>query len=49
MGYLARGVAVWVAIAVVEMIHGVVRTTYLKPRVGDLRSRQIGARRAAVG
>lgn len=42
MGYLARGVAVWVLIAVVEMIHGVVRTTYLKPRVGDLRSRQIG-------
>ncbi|HEX4934249.1 MAG TPA: hypothetical protein VFV33_13760 [Gemmatimonadaceae bacterium] len=42
MSLLARGIAVWIVIAVVEMLHGIVRTAVLRPRVGDLASRQIG-------
>ncbi len=36
-----RGFAVWICIALVEMVHGILRAKLLTPRVGDLRSRQI--------
>lgn len=36
-----RGFAVWICIALFEMVHGIVRAKLLTPRVGDLRSRQI--------
>jgi hypothetical protein len=38
----ARSLAVLLAIIVAETVHGVLRTWYLLPRVGDLASRQIG-------
>jgi hypothetical protein len=42
MRYLGRGIAVWGLIACAEVIHGIARGIFLKPRVGDLASRQIG-------
>ncbi|MFN8062241.1 MAG: hypothetical protein U0Q12_24025 [Vicinamibacterales bacterium] len=40
--YLFRGFAVWLVIALAEVMHGTLRTLYLSPLVGDLPSRQIG-------
>jgi len=39
---LKRAVAVWCLIFVLEVIHGVLRTIWLVPRVGDLHARQVG-------
>jgi hypothetical protein len=41
-GLLLRAVAVWLVLIGAEVAHGVLRTLYLTPRVGDLRARQIG-------
>jgi hypothetical protein len=35
-----RGLLVWLLIAVAETVHGIVRVTYLQPRLGDLPARQ---------
>lgn len=32
----------WIGLAILEMIHGILRAKFLAPKVGDLRSRQIG-------
>ncbi len=45
---LLRGAAVWLLIAVAETVHGTVRTLWLLPLVGDLRSRQIGVLTGSV-
>lgn len=37
-----RALSVWVLILAVEFAHGVARTLWLLPRVGDLPARQIG-------
>ncbi len=37
-----RAFAVWLLIAVVESIHGVLRQLFLVPAIGDLPSRQLG-------
>lgn len=39
---IRRALVVWVAIIVVETIHGVIRQTFIAPAVGDLPARQIG-------
>jgi len=39
---LLRGGAVWLLIAITETLHGIARTVFLEPEVGDLRARQIG-------
>jgi hypothetical protein len=39
---LMRGMAVWFALIVAEIAHGVARAVWLVPLVGDWRSRQIG-------
>jgi hypothetical protein len=39
---LLRSIEVWLVISVVEVMHGVARTTLLSPLVGDFRARQIG-------
>lgn len=39
---LLRALAVWVAIAVAEIVHGGLRVRLLNPRVGDHRARQMG-------
>ena len=41
-GYLYRALAAWLMVVAVEFAHGVLRTLYLIPLVGALRSRQIG-------
>ena len=41
MNVLGRGLAVWVAIAVVESVNGTLRRLLLEPMVGDWRARQI--------
>ena len=38
---ILRGVAVWVVIMAVEVVHGLTRTLLLAPIVGDFRARQI--------
>ena len=38
---ILRGVAVWLIIMAVEMVHGIARTLWLAPIVGDFRARQI--------
>lgn len=43
-----RALAVWLLIFAVEVAHGVLRTLYLVPLVGDLRSRQVGVAVGAV-
>jgi hypothetical protein len=35
-----RGLLVWVLIAVAESVHGILRVTFLQPRIGDLQARQ---------
>lgn len=42
MSTMVRGVVVWVCIILVEMLHGIARTVFLTPVVGDFRARQIG-------
>jgi hypothetical protein len=32
---------VWLCIIVVEMLHGIARTVFLAPAVGDFRARQV--------
>lgn len=41
-GWPLRALAVWVVIAGVEFIHGALRSIFLVPVTGELRSRQIG-------
>jgi hypothetical protein len=38
----ARALTVWAALMVAEVVHGIARTLWLAPRVGDFRARQIG-------
>ena len=37
-----RAIAVWLVLIATEIIHGIVRSILLTPRVGDMRARQIG-------
>lgn len=37
-----RALAAWVAITVVESLHGTMRQLYIAPRIGDLPARQLG-------
>lgn len=37
-----RAFVIWVLIAFLEVIHGVLRAKFIAPKIGDLRSRQIG-------
>ena len=41
MRIVLRGVVVWCGIIVVEVFHGIARTLFLAPLVGDFRARQI--------
>jgi hypothetical protein len=41
MSTMLRGVVVWVCIIIVEVLHGIARTMFLAPVVGDFRARQI--------
>jgi hypothetical protein len=36
-----KGFVIWCLIAIVEVVHGILRTKFLSPKVGDFRSRQI--------
>jgi hypothetical protein len=38
-----RACVVWVLIAAVEVLHGILRRLYLVPLIGDWRARQVGA------
>ncbi len=38
----ARALAVWFVIILAETIHGIIRTLFIAPSIGDFRSRQIG-------
>lgn len=38
---MLRGVAVWCCIIVVELVHGIARTMFLAPTLGDFRARQV--------
>jgi hypothetical protein len=38
---MLRGIAVWCCIIVVEMLHGIARTMFLEPAIGDFRARQV--------
>jgi hypothetical protein len=38
---LLRGVAVWCCLIVVEVFHGIARTLFLAPILGDCRARQV--------
>lgn len=40
--HYVRAFLVWLLIALAEMVHGTIRTLFLLPLIGDLRSRQIG-------
>jgi hypothetical protein len=37
-----KALAVWLLLMAAETIHGIIRTLFLVPRVGDFRARQIG-------
>jgi hypothetical protein len=41
MRTVLRGVAVWLCIILVEMLHGIARTMFLAPAIGDFRARQV--------
>ena len=41
MRIVLRGVVVWCGIIIVEVFHGIARTLFLAPLVGDFRARQI--------
>lgn len=45
---IGRVLAIWVLIAVVETIHGVLRGLLLVPEIGDLRARQLGVLMGSV-
>jgi hypothetical protein len=38
---MLRGVAVWCGIIIVEVLHGIARTLFLAPTLGDFRARQV--------
>jgi len=38
---LSWGIAVWLVIMAAETVHGIIRSVYLAPRIGDVRARQI--------
>ena len=40
---MGRALVAWLVLIAVESIHGVLRTLFLTPVIGDLRARQIGA------
>ncbi|MDZ4083094.1 MAG: hypothetical protein U1E10_09170 [Bdellovibrionales bacterium] len=37
-----RAFLIWTLIAVLEVIHGILRARFIAPMIGDLRSRQVG-------
>ena len=37
---LSRGIVVWLVIMAAETVHGIMRTAFLAPRLGDMRARQ---------
>jgi hypothetical protein len=39
---MLRGVAVWLCVMIVEVLHGITRTMFLTPALGDFRARQVG-------
>lgn len=39
-GVMSRGVAVWLVLMAAETVHGILRSIFLVPLVGDLRARQ---------
>ncbi len=41
MRAVLRGVAVWLVIILVEVLHGIARTLFLAPVLGDFRARQV--------
>ena len=41
LGMIWRGVAVWFCIIFVEVVHGIARTMFLAPVLGDFRARQV--------
>jgi hypothetical protein len=41
MKVVLRGLAVWVCIIFVEVLHGIARTLFLAPALGDFRARQV--------
>ena len=45
---ITKALFFWLGIAFLEMIHGILRAKFLAPRVGDLRSRQIGVATGSV-
>ena len=42
MPLFIKSVLIWLVIAATETVHGIIRARFLAPKVGDLRSRQIG-------
>lgn len=40
--FLLRVLAVWLVIICAETIHGILRTLFLAPLIGDFRARQVG-------
>lgn len=38
----------WIGIAILEMVHGILRAKFLAPKVGDFRSRQIGVATGSI-
>lgn len=42
MNFYLKAIIIWLLIAFIETIHGILRAKFLAPKVGDLRSRQIG-------
>jgi hypothetical protein len=40
-GVLLRAIAVWLVLMAAEIVHGIARTVFLAPIVGDFRARQI--------
>jgi hypothetical protein len=47
-GDALRPLAVWLLILLVETIHGLARTVFLTPRLGDFRARQVSVFTASV-
>jgi hypothetical protein len=46
--YLSRGLAVWFLIVCAESVHGILRTMFLAPYVGDFQARRIGVLTGSV-
>src|SRR5438552_474928 len=38
---IARGCAVWLVLIGTESVHGILRTAFLAPRIGDFEARQV--------